>query len=167
MTTNGSPHVTSVVATAPRSSSPTVGPTAAQYSAPPTPSLMSVSPTPVTAISLAPPKLDLAGIRAGDRNQIQMTLTTGGVPVDLTGVLLTAQARETVGTEVALTAVCTVTDPTHGVFTMRWPGNAVRDLVAGAPSWTGVWDLQMGTEDTAQTILAGSFTADNDVTRDA
>ncbi len=158
--TNGTAHVTGVVATG-----------SALRSAPAGPSIGTLAvgdPVPVTAIDLTPPRLDISGVRAGDRNQVQMTLSSDGTPVNLTGLTLSAQARLTPVDAVALSAVITVTDAPNGVFLLRWDGDEVRTMLDGATTWSGVWDLQLGdeTDDTAQTILAGTFKIDMDVTKE-
>lgn len=124
----------------------------------------------MASIDLRPATLDIVGIRSGDRNELTLILSEKGAPLDLTGKTLAAQARKAVSDDsVSLTAVITITDAAAGKFTMRWPGDAVRDIVGTEASWKGVWDLQLGAEgdDSAQTILAGSITLDNDVTRDS
>jgi hypothetical protein len=118
-------------------------------------------------VSLTPPVVNITGVRAGDRNLIAAAATTEGVPVDLTGQVLSAQARKkAIDPVVALTAVVEVTDETGGTFTIRWPGEEVRTMLAGAASWKGVWDLQMapGVDEDAITLCAGSFEAETDVT---
>lgn len=122
----------------------------------------------VPTLTLGPAQLNLAGIRGGDRNQFTVTLTVGGLPMNLTGLVVAAQARLT-ATDVDppdLTAVCTVTNAVGGQFTVRWPGDAVTALLAGAETWTGVWDLQVdnGVDDPL-TVAAGTFDAVSDVTR--
>jgi hypothetical protein len=119
-------------------------------------------------ISLAPSNTDLEGIRAGDRNEIAVTLTSSSKAVDLTGCTITAQARETsIETTSAIDAVCTITNALAGKFTIRWPGDAVSDLLGGEATWKGVWDCQVddGSGTDPVTITAGSFSADMDITR--
>ena len=122
----------------------------------------------MVAVNLRPATLDLTGIRAGDRNTINVALTSAGAPMDLTGYTISAQARKTPQTAdpPAIAADVTVTDAPGGLFTLRWPGDAVRTALADQASWTGVWDLQLdnGTAD-PWTVVAGAFTADMDVTR--
>lgn len=121
----------------------------------------------VSAIDVGPAKLDLLRIRAGDRNLFNIKLTSNDQPVDLTGLTIEAQARVTpVTPEIALTAVITVVDAPQGELEMRWPGDDVQVLLNGANNWSGVWDLQIGdgSED-PQTLVAGVFTVEPDVTR--
>jgi hypothetical protein len=123
----------------------------------------------MTVLSFRPAVVTLNGVRAGDRNEFAGRLHQSGVPVDLTAVTLSAQARVAAEAEdpPALEAIVEVTDPpTDGRFTVRWPGEAVRGLLAGAPEWVGVWDLQManGAGDPV-TVMAGGFKAEMDVTR--
>jgi hypothetical protein len=121
----------------------------------------------VAAVTLGPASVDITGVRAGDLNQISFTVHSKGTPVDLTGLTVTAQARTSaVSNEVALTAVIDVTDAPAGKGTMRWPGDEVRDLLAGAAKWSGVWDMQADNNvDDPTTLCAGKFEAVMDVTR--
>jgi hypothetical protein len=122
----------------------------------------------VTVVPLGPATVDLTGIRAGDQNQISCTVTTGGVPLDLTGKEVTAQARLTPTDASALDAVIEITRPTLGEFNLRWPGAAVAEMLAGKPKWQGVWDLQVSEPgQDALTLIAGKFAAVMDVTRPA
>ena len=122
---------------------------------------------PTTVVPLGPATVDVTGVRAGDRNLFTVTIKSAGTPVDLTGFTVTAQARKTSIDVENLVAVVTLTDPTNGTITIRWPGDAVTTLLAGAESWAGVWDLQIddGSADDPVTIVAGKFAAVMDVTR--
>ena len=119
-------------------------------------------------LNLGPACVNLAGIRAGDRNLIKITLTTSGTPVDLTGLTLAAQARKkaTDPDPAALEAVIEVIDAVTGQIALRWPGADVTALLNGAATWKGVWDLQVvSASEDPQTLVAGSFGAETDVTR--
>jgi len=121
------------------------------------------------SVSLTPPVVNISGVRAGDRNLLNATLTAEGEPLDLTDQVLSAQARtKAVDAAVACTAVVEVVDAAAGTITIRWPGEDVRTMLAGAATWKGVWDLQMapGVDEDAITLCAGSFAAEMDVTRD-
>ena len=119
-------------------------------------------------VNLGPACIDIEGIRAGDRNLVTLTLTQGGVPLNLTGLTLTSQVRKkaTDPDPAALEAEVLLTEPVDGKCTLRWPGDDVRTLVNGAAKWTGVWDLQVasGAEDPV-TLAAGKWSAETDVTR--
>lgn len=119
-------------------------------------------------VPLGPACVDITGVRAGDQNEFTMHLHRGGVPLDLTGLTFTAQARKksTDPDPPALTAVVTVTDALNGDLTVAWPGEDVRALLNGKATWTGVWDLQAddGTNDPT-TLAAGNLAAQMDVTR--
>jgi hypothetical protein len=120
----------------------------------------------MAAVDLSPARLDISGVRAGDRNLITMTLTNGGVPINLTGKTVAAQARLTATDTTMLAAVVTVTNAATGDITVRWPGPAVATLLGGAAKWSGVWDLQVTTpSEDPLTVVAGSFAAEMDVTR--
>lgn len=118
-------------------------------------------------VSLAPANLDMLGVRAGDRNLVQLTFLAGGLPLDLTGATIEAQARLTpTDAAAAVTGEIDVTDAAAGQLDLRWPGDDVRTLLGAEESWSGVWDLQstMPGEDPV-TLVAGRFTAAMDVTR--
>jgi hypothetical protein len=124
---------------------------------------------PSVVVPFGPAVVNIVGIRAGDLNEMTLTLTSGGLPLDLTGQTLAAQARlkTTSAGAPALAAVITVVgNPVNGVATVRWPGDDVRTMLAGKASWAGVWDLQVdnGVDDPV-TLAAGSFKAEMDVTR--
>lgn len=119
-------------------------------------------------IHAGPGKLDLTGIRAGDRNEFAVTLHHGDVGIDLTGYDVQAQARKQASDQdPAVTAVCTITDPPQGQLTMTWPGEDVAALMPGTLiAWCGVWDMQITPSGgVPQTVIAGRFKAEMDVTR--
>lgn len=118
-------------------------------------------------ITLGPAKVDIAGVRAGDRNEFQINLTADGDPMDLTGMTVSAQARSTAADTTHLDAVLSITDAPGGVLRIYWPGDDVRTWLGTSVRQSGVWDLQLGTDGgtDAVTVIAGSFTAELDVTR--
>ena len=120
-------------------------------------------------VPLAPPEANFTGLRAGDRNLILVTVKTAkdGVPIDLTGQTITAQARtKNTDLDPVMTAVIEVLDAVNGELSLRWPGDQVTIALDGKPTWKGVWDLQAdnGVEDPV-TLCAGTLTAEQDVTR--
>jgi hypothetical protein len=119
-------------------------------------------------VPLGPARADLMGVRAGDRNLVTVTLHRGDDPVDLTGITVTAQARKEATDQgpPALEAEVTITDAEAGEFELRWPGEDVRTMLAGAAYWLGVWDLQLDPGgEPPYTVLEGAFEAVQDVTR--
>lgn len=117
-------------------------------------------------VPLGPACVDITGVRAGDQNLITMTLTNNGAPMDLTGLILAAQARATPLDPEALDAVIVVTDALAGEIALRWPGDEVTTMLAGQTSWKGVWDLQVGdVGNDPVTVAAGKFSAVMDITR--
>jgi hypothetical protein len=118
-------------------------------------------------ISLAPAVVDVAGIRAGDRNLFQVTVRSGGTALNLTGYTITAQARTTPPDIVHLDAVCAISDATAGKIDISWPGDAVTTWLGSNTVQKGVWDLQLddGSGGDPWTVIAGSFSAELDVTR--
>lgn len=120
------------------------------------------------SVNLAPLPFDILGVRAGDSNETEFTITNRGVAVNLTGMTVRAQARvSAVDTTVAIEATVTMTSPTTGKFLLAWDGDDVRTLLAGDLTWEGVWDLQIlePSDVLPETILAGRWTAEMDVTR--
>lgn len=119
-------------------------------------------------VPLGPPAVNITGVRAGDRNLMTVSVTTAGVPVDLTGLTPAAQARKkSIDPDPpVITAVVTVTDAPAGELEIRWPGDQVTTALAGKETWSGVWDLQLDpAADDPITVCAGTFAAVMDVTR--
>ena len=117
-------------------------------------------------VPLGPAQVDLVGVRAGDQNLIGMSLSSNGVPLDLTDRTVTAQARLTALSADAMDAVVEIGDAAAGTFTLRWPGDAVTDMLAGKTSVKGVWDLQVAAAGSDPvTVVAGKITLEMDVTR--
>jgi hypothetical protein len=121
----------------------------------------------MASIVLGPAALDFSGIRAGDLNLVTFTITQAGVPVDLTGKVLTAQVRLNItDPDPAIEAEILITDAVNGAGTIRWDGEEVRTLLAGAAKWSGVWDMQAADPGVDPiTLVAGKWSAELDVTR--
>jgi hypothetical protein len=106
---------------------------------------------------------------AGDRNLEQLAFTAGGAPWDLTGSVISAQARrvDTDADPPALEATITALDPTAGSYTMEWDGDDVRVLLDGQSTWNGVWDVQIleAGQTLPVTVHRSSVVAQMDVTR--
>lgn len=120
----------------------------------------------MSVVMLGPATVDIVGVRAGDQNLIELTLTTNGAPMNITGMVVQAQARLTSTSPDALSAVITVTDAARGVLEVRWPGADVTALLGTKSSWNGVWDMQVGNPgNDPVTVAAGRFVAEMDVTR--
>jgi len=122
-----------------------------------------------TTVNAGPEQVNITGIRAGDRNELLVTITNDGVPMDLTGGTVRAQARAKSTSPSAIDAVVSPADETKGQYLLAWPGDKVRQLLGAAETWTGVWDLEVvEAEQTIPiTVATGSFQAFMDVTRDA
>jgi hypothetical protein len=119
-------------------------------------------------VPMGPARANITGVRAGDLNEMIVTLTSGGGPLNLSGLTLAAQARaKATDASPALTAVIDIQgDPLNGVASLRWPGDDVRTMLGSKETWSGVWDLQVdnGVDDPV-TVVAGTFKAEMDVTR--
>ena len=96
----------------------------------------------VPTLPMGPAALNITDLIAGDKNLVQVTLTSNGSPVDLTGLTVTAQARKlaTDPDPAAITCTVTVVDAAAGVVQLRFPGADVTTALAGELSWAGVWD---------------------------
>lgn len=117
-------------------------------------------------LDLSPACLNLEGVRAGDRNETTIALKSDGLPVDLTGSTVTAQARETAtDDDTALVATITMVDEANGTFIIAWPGADVFTLLAGQESWAGVYDVQVESAAGVTTVLSGTIGCVTDVTR--
>lgn len=118
------------------------------------------------SVPLGPACANITGVRSGDLNRFTMTLTNKGIPVNLTGQTVTAQARTKALAPEHLDAVIDILDAVAGELAIRWPGNAVTTWLNGKATQNGVWDLQVdnGTDDPV-TVVAGTFAAEQDVTR--
>lgn len=121
----------------------------------------------MATVNLGPAPLDMTGVRAGDRNAVGVAITASDAPFDLTGYVITAQARDTAIGTIVVNAVIENISAAAGTFRLRWPGEDVRALFTGAQvNWAGVWDLQIkkAGEDPI-TVAAGIWAAQMDVTK--
>jgi alkaline phosphatase len=122
----------------------------------------------MASICTGPSVLDWACVYAGDRNAQEFEFLADGVPWDLTGAVLSAQARKSRSDPAAaLTATVTAVDAALGTWIVEWDGDDVRTLLGTAESWEGVWDLQVLEvgQTLPVTVLKGTFRAELDVTR--
>jgi len=115
------------------------------------------------AVDFRPALWAMVGVRAGDSKAILVQVNTGGLPADLTGMEITAQARHTAidPDPPALTALITPDNLTAGRFFLRWDPDEVRAVLGTTGYWRGVWDCQID----VTTIVAGPITCEMDVTR--
>lgn len=118
-------------------------------------------------LDLSPAPVEIAGVRAGDRNLIRVIVRDHGAVVNLTGLTASSQVRKkSTDTAAALTAEVVVTDAANGIATVRWDGDDVRTLLAGTKAWKGVWDLQFqAAGEDPVTYAEGPWSAEMDVTR--
>lgn len=119
----------------------------------------------MVAVPLGPAPVDITGVMAGDLNEFQITLTSGGGKLNVTGMTFNASARVTKLDPSSLDAVVTIVDGPNGIIMVRWPGDDVRTWLGTNVTQKGVWDLEMisGTNDPL-TVCAGDFSAELDVT---
>lgn len=113
----------------------------------------------MTTISTLPTQVDLELYR-GDAWALPVTITTGGVALNLTGYTLTAQVRASESASTSTSITVTVTNAATGQVRLSLTAAQTRDLPA-----SGVWDLQWATSGDPTTLLAGRVTVSGDVTR--
>ena len=123
----------------------------------------------MTILDFAPAPLDLLGLRAHDDSSFTVSVTLGGDPLDLTDAEIAAEAREFPNTldPPALVAGITITEPLLGEFVVRWSGTDIAALLDSDAKWLGSWDceIQLPTQPSPITVLAGRLRAESDVTR--
>lgn len=113
---------------------------------------------------MATPAVYNLNLRIGDTEQlfiaVQDSTTT---PISVAGRTYTAQIRPTAASSTVLASfTCTVDgDGTAGTITCTLPASTTSTLTAGQ----AVWDLQETSGTTVTTILAGSCTITQDITR--
>jgi hypothetical protein len=120
-------------------------------------------------VESGPVRVDITGLRAGDRNEMLLTITSGGAPKDCTDAVVRAQARSSASSKQKIDAVITAQDASKGQFLLSWPGDQVRTALAGKDYWSGVWDCELLEEGQTVpvTVAAGEISAVMDVTRDS
>jgi hypothetical protein len=111
---------------------------------------------------MAPANLPL-NIRIGDTETISVAIKDStGAPVNITGRTYAAQIRTTTDAATALaTFTCAIVSGAAGTLTATLSATTTAALTAGL----GVWDLQETNGTTVTTLLAGSVTISQDVTR--
>ena len=121
-------------------------------------------------IDLAPQKLDLRGIPAGDDIAVVIRFKdSDGNPQDTTGATLSAQVRssKTDDTIQLSASVTPLTDGSDGEWSVLFSGTDTRTVIDGGSRWSGVWDLEItqSGQVNPRTILGGRFEIESDVTR--
>jgi hypothetical protein len=111
---------------------------------------------------MAPANLPLT-IRIGDTETISVAIKDStGAPVNITGRTYAAQIRTTTDAATALaTFSCSIVSGAAGTLTATLSASTTAALTAGL----GVWDLQETNSTTVTTLLSGSVTISQDVTR--
>jgi len=122
----------------------------------------------MAVVNTGPGRLEWSGVTAGDMNRLVFRVMADGTPMDLTGCTVAAVARKRASDPApAMTATVTVVNAAIGLVDVAWPGESVRDVLAGRDSWRGVWDMEIvsaGGQTT--TVLAGTLVCEMDITRD-
>lgn len=116
----------------------------------------------MSELLVLPVTQDISFQRGDDLPLVVTVSDLDGLPVDLTGVLLAADVRETASAPMLLASfTITVTDPVGGVLSMLLPATTT----AGLPTHS-VWDLQSTWLDgSVLTLQSGRLHAQGDVTR--
>lgn len=110
---------------------------------------------------MAPAELDLI-LRTGDTEQITLTLSNGGSPVNITGRTYAAQIRpEPLSSTVIASFSCVITNAAAGIVVCTLTATQTAAL---SPT-IGVWDLQETNGSSVTTLVAGTATIQSDVTR--
>jgi hypothetical protein len=111
---------------------------------------------------MAPANLPL-NIRIGDTETISVAIKDStGAAVNITGRTYAAQIRTTTDAATALaTFSCSIVSGAAGTLTATLSATTTAALTAGL----GVWDLQETNGTTVTSLLAGSVTISQDVTR--
>jgi hypothetical protein len=111
---------------------------------------------------MAPANLPL-NIRIGDTETVSVAIKdSAGAAVNITGRTYAAQIRTTTDAATALaTFSCSIVSGAGGTLTASLSATTTAALTAGL----GVWDLQETNGTTVTTLLAGSVTIVQDVTR--
>lgn len=117
-------------------------------------------------VSFNPATVNIAGVRAGDRNLFTMTIKENGSAVNLNGMDVQAQVRaKATDVNPSLEAEIVIVNEATGQISIQFPGDEVTALLAGSPTWAGVWDLQLIAPNGVTTICQGNFAAVLDITR--
>ena len=111
---------------------------------------------------MSPANLPL-NIRIGDTETISVAIKDStGAPVNIAGRTYAAQIRTTTDAPTALaTFSCSITNAAAGTLAATLSATTTAALTAGL----AVWDLQETNGTTVTTLLAGSVTIVQDVTR--
>lgn len=111
---------------------------------------------------MAPANLPL-NIRIGDTETISVAIKDStGAAINITGRTYAAQIRTTTDAATALaTFSCSIVSGAAGTLTATLSATTTAALTAGL----GVWDLQETNGTTVTTLLSGSVTISQDVTR--
>jgi hypothetical protein len=111
---------------------------------------------------MSPANLPL-NIRIGDTETISVAIKDStGAPVNITGRTYAAQIRTTTDAATALaTFSCSITNAAAGTLAATLSATTTAALTAGL----AVWDLQETNGTTVTTLLGGSVTISQDVTR--
>jgi hypothetical protein len=111
---------------------------------------------------MAPANLPL-NIRIGDTETISVAIKDStGAPVNIAGRTYAAQIRTTTDAATALaTFSCSITNAAAGTLAATLSATTTAALTAGL----AVWDLEETNGTTVTTLLAGSVTIVQDVTR--
>lgn len=131
----------------------------------------------MAVLSYNPPVLDLV-VYAGDDTNIPMTITSGGDPVNMTGIH-NAQVRATRDGELLATLIVEYTDPVNGELTLKITSQVSDALIVDAavntdyfgnelitaPMFEGVWDWDYTVDTITRTLVQGKITVIKDVTR--
>jgi hypothetical protein len=117
-------------------------------------------------ISLLPDALDLA-FYAGDGADIQLTVTdAANTPMDVDGTVIAQIRPNTTSSTVSATFDVDLANAALGIIILSLTGDDTSGLIAGHPSFRGVWDVQWDPSDREPvTLIQGRVECYADVSR--
>jgi hypothetical protein len=110
-------------------------------------------------VDLRPGHLDVRH-RRGDPATFQLTIKEGGIAVNITGRTYRGQLRRKPAATVSAEVTVTFTDAAHGVMAV-----VLLEDISLSLSGAYAWDFEQIIAGQRRTILAGTWTVDDDVTR--
>lgn len=112
-------------------------------------------------VDLRPGRLDIKTSR-GDDVGVTLEIQESGSAANLTGRTFQAQIRRAVDSTTAVDVTVDTTGAATGILVLRLEDTVTDDLFGSY-----YWDLEQTVGGTVRTLLAGRWTFEKDVTRDA
>ena len=109
--------------------------------------------------NLRPGKLNIKMTR-GDTAASPILIKEGGVPADLTGRTYSCQIRRSVNTSSGVEVEVDTSQAASGIITLR-----LSEEITAEMNGDYMWDLEQTTNGVVRTILAGTWSFEEDITR--